>query len=75
MRCNVLVTGYFFNILFYDVTNLIPCDWLLSYRLRPIDVEFMKRMHNKVNIIPVIGKSDCLTPTEIKKLKERVSIL
>ncbi|PIK38876.1 putative septin-5 isoform X1 [Apostichopus japonicus] len=58
------------------VDNRIHCClYFISpfgHGLRPIDVEFMKRMHNKVNIIPVIGKSDCLTPTEIKKLKERI---
>lgn len=43
------------------------------HRLRPVDVEFMKALHEKVNIIPLIAKADCLTPTEIKKLKDRVS--
>lgn len=46
---------------------------LSVHRLRPVDVEFMKALHEKVNIIPLIAKADCLTPTEIKKLKERVS--
>lgn len=45
----------------------------LSHRLRPVDVEFMKALHEKVNIIPLIAKADCLTPNEIKKLKDRVS--
>lgn len=38
-----------------------------------MDVEFMKALHEKVNIIPLIAKADCLTPNEIKKLKDRVS--
>lgn len=33
----------------------------------------MKALHEKVNIIPLIAKADCLTPSEIKKLKDRVS--
>lgn len=33
----------------------------------------MKALHEKVNIIPLIAKADCLTPNEIKKLKDRVS--
>lgn len=33
----------------------------------------MKGLHEKVNIIPLIAKADCLTPNEIKKLKDRVS--
>uniref|UniRef100_H2L690 Septin n=1 Tax=Oryzias latipes TaxID=8090 RepID=H2L690_ORYLA len=40
--------------------------------LRPIDVEFMKALQDKANVVPVIAKADCLTPLEIKKLKERV---
>lgn len=43
------------------------------HSLRPVDVEFMKALHEKVNIIPLIAKADCLTPNEIKKLKDRVS--
>lgn len=43
------------------------------HSLRPVDVEFMKALHEKVNTIPLIAKADCLTPTEIKKLKDRVS--
>lgn len=43
-----------------------------SCRLRPVDIEFMKALQDKVNVVPLIAKADCLTPTEIKKLKERV---
>lgn len=32
----------------------------------------MKALHNKVNIIPIIAKSDTLTPNELKKLKSKV---
>uniref|UniRef100_A0A7N4PX71 Septin 5 n=1 Tax=Sarcophilus harrisii TaxID=9305 RepID=A0A7N4PX71_SARHA len=41
-------------------------------RLRPVDVEFMKALHEKVNIVPLIAKADCLVPGEIRKLKERI---
>ena len=43
-----------------------------SLRLKPIDVKFMKMLHEKVNIVPVIGKADSLTKNEIAKLKKRV---
>jgi len=33
----------------------------------------MKKLHNKVNIVPVIAKSDVLTKKEIQKLKKRVN--
>ena len=41
-------------------------------RLRPIDIKFMKELHQLVNIIPVIAKADTLTPKEIKALKQKV---
>jgi septin family protein len=40
--------------------------------LRQLDVEFMKRLQNKVNLVPVIAKADTLTAAELKRLKERV---
>lgn len=51
------------------------CATLTScLRLRPIDVEFMKALQDKVNVVPLIAKADCLTPSEIKRLKEQVSV-
>lgn len=47
----------------------------LPRRLRPVDVGFMKALHEKVNIVPLIAKADCLVPSEIRKLKDRVSLL
>lgn len=35
----------------------------------------MKALHEKVNIVPLIAKADCLVPSEIRKLKDRVSLL
>ncbi|KAK0134685.1 Septin-5 [Merluccius polli] len=43
-----------------------------GHGLRPVDIEFMKALQEKVNVVPLISKADCLTPGEIKKLKERV---
>ena len=40
--------------------------------MKPLDIDFMKQLSNKVNIVPVIAKSDCLTMMEIKKLKVRI---
>jgi hypothetical protein len=40
--------------------------------LRPIDIEFMRRLHQKVNLIPVIAKSDTMTDDEITMFKARV---
>ncbi|XP_064418048.1 septin-5-like [Latimeria chalumnae] len=41
-----------------------------GHGLRPLDVEFMKAIHHKVNIMPIIAKADTLTPAEIKKMKQ-----
>ena len=42
------------------------------FRLKPLDVAFMKAIHNKVNIVPVIAKADTLTLKERERLKKRV---
>lgn len=41
-------------------------------RLKPLDIEFMKQLHNKVNIVPVIAKADVLTKKEMLAKKKRV---
>ncbi|XP_066963307.1 septin-7 isoform X6 [Macrobrachium rosenbergii] len=43
-----------------------------GHGLKPLDVEFMRRLHDKVNIIPVISKADTLTPDECQHLKKQV---
>ena len=45
---------------------------LLDLSLRPIDVEFMKRLDKCTNILPVIAKSDTLTLEERDSFKKRV---
>lgn len=51
------------------------CLYFISpygHGLRQMDVEFMKRLHMKVNIVPVIAKADTLTPAEVRRLKDKV---
>ncbi|KAG0418209.1 hypothetical protein HPB47_005047 [Ixodes persulcatus] len=43
-----------------------------GHGLRQLDIEFMKRLHQKVNIVPVIAKADTLTPAEIRNMKGRI---
>ncbi|OQR70445.1 septin-2-like, partial [Tropilaelaps mercedesae] len=43
-----------------------------GHGLRQLDIEFMKRLHKKVNIVPVIAKADTLTPKEVVELKKRI---
>ena len=46
-----------------------------GHSLKPIDIEFMLHLHDKVNIIPVIAKADTLTPEEILTFKKNVSYI
>ena len=41
--------------------------------LRQIDLEFLKRLQYKVNLIPVIAKSDTLTQQEVQRLKNNIN--
>jgi len=41
-------------------------------RLRALDVELMKQVHDKVNLIPVIAKADTLTKEELMAFKKRI---
>eukprot|EP00124_Ichthyophonus_hoferi_P004902 Ihof_evm1s606 gene=Ihof_evmTU1s606 len=43
-----------------------------NHGLKPIDIETLKALDKKVNIIPVIGKADTLTPAEKRRLKSQV---
>jgi septin 7 len=45
-----------------------------GHSLKPLDVEVMRRLHTKVNLIPVIAKADTLTDDEITAFKKRVSL-
>ncbi|XP_055136165.2 uncharacterized protein [Symphalangus syndactylus] len=38
---------------------------------KPLDIEFMKRLHVKVNIIPLIVKAGTLTPEECQQFKKQ----
>jgi hypothetical protein len=40
--------------------------------LREIDIELMKRLSPRINVIPVVGKADTFTPTELADFKKRV---
>lgn len=55
----------------YIFTNQIP----QKKSLREIDIELMRRLSPRVNVIPVVGRADSLTPQELKDFKRRVSFL
>uniref|UniRef100_A0A669BRS0 Septin n=1 Tax=Oreochromis niloticus TaxID=8128 RepID=A0A669BRS0_ORENI len=43
-----------------------------GHGLKPLDIEFMKRLHDKVNVIPLIAKADTLTPEECHLFKKQI---
>jgi len=56
-------------------TRVHVCLYFIApsgHGLKPLDVEFMKRLHDKVNVVPVIGKSDTMTPEEIGHFKRQI---
>ena len=42
------------------------------FSLQSLDIEFMRRLHDRVNIIPVIAKADTLTSDELRLFKKSI---
>ncbi|KAI1026274.1 hypothetical protein LB506_002250 [Fusarium annulatum] len=43
-----------------------------GHTLKPLDIEVMKRLCSRVNLIPVIAKADTLSPADLAKFKQRI---
>ncbi|KAI5898449.1 Septin [Schizophyllum commune H4-8] len=43
-----------------------------GHSLKQLDIEFMRRLHTKVNLIPVIAKADTMTEEETADFKARI---
>lgn len=43
-----------------------------GHGLRQMDIDFLRRLHKKVNVVLVIAKADALTTNELKKLKANI---
>lgn len=43
-----------------------------GHSLKPLDIETLKKLSTRVNLIPIIAKSDTLSPTEISEFKQRI---
>ncbi|KPM10029.1 septin-2-like protein 1 [Sarcoptes scabiei] len=57
-------------------TRIHCCLYILSpvgHGLRALDLVTMKSLHTKVNLIPVIGKADTITKSELEKLRSRIT--
>jgi len=56
-------------------TRIHCCLYFINptgHALRPIDVIVMKKLSEVVNVVPVIAKSDSLTPEEREKFKAKI---
>ncbi|EEQ39918.1 putative cell division control protein [Clavispora lusitaniae] len=43
-----------------------------GHSLKPLDIEIMRRLSTRVNLIPVIAKADTLAPSELDTFKSRI---
>jgi len=43
-----------------------------GHSLKPLDIQVMKNLHTRVNLIPVIAKADTLTPKDLAGFKARI---
>lgn len=57
---------YFFSLESYR--NVTFC--FLGHSLKQLDLEFLFRIQDKVNVIPVIAKADTLTAEECREFKK-----
>lgn len=45
-----------------------------GHTLKPLDIEVMRRLCTRVNLIPVVAKADTLSPRDLARFKQRVRI-
>mmetsp|Transcript_9778 Transcript_9778/g.29728 ORF Transcript_9778/g.29728 Transcript_9778/m.29728 type:complete len:374 (-) Transcript_9778:89-1210(-) len=43
--------------------------FIAPHRLKQIDIELMRRLHQKVTLIPILAKADCMTNRELVEFK------
>ncbi|XP_030322467.1 septin-10 isoform X4 [Calypte anna] len=56
-------------------TRIHVCLYFISptgHSLKTLDLLTMKRLDSKVNIIPIIGKADSISKTELQKFKNKI---
>ncbi|ODV91439.1 hypothetical protein CANCADRAFT_70907 [Tortispora caseinolytica NRRL Y-17796] len=56
-------------------TNIHACLFFIEptgHSLKAIEIETMRQIHHRVNLIPVIAKSDLFSPEELQVFKDRI---
>ncbi|NXS45250.1 SEP10 protein, partial [Balaeniceps rex] len=59
----------------YHDTRIHVCLYFISptgHSLKTLDLLTMKSLDSKVNIIPIIGKADSISKTELQKFKNKI---
>ncbi|XP_011439178.1 septin-11-like isoform X1 [Crassostrea angulata] len=59
----------------YHDTRIHACLYFVAptgHSLKALDLVTMKKLDNKVNIIPVIAKADTITKAELQKFKQKI---
>jgi cell division control protein 12 len=66
------------QIIDLDDVRIHACLYFIAptgHTLSALDVQAMKELGSRVNLIPVIAKADTLMPTELQEFKQRVCII
>ncbi|KAG0354114.1 hypothetical protein BGX24_007031, partial [Mortierella sp. AD032] len=48
------------------------CFYLIVHRLKPLDIEYMRTISEKVNVVPILAKVDTQSEQEVQQLKVNV---
>ncbi|KAF9201298.1 hypothetical protein BGZ49_008455 [Haplosporangium sp. Z 27] len=48
------------------------CFYMILHRLKPIDIEYMRLISEKANVVPIIAKVDTQPEEEVKELKVHI---
>ncbi|KAI8801369.1 Septin-domain-containing protein [Cladochytrium replicatum] len=53
-------------------THVDLCIYGILHRVKPVDIEYMRRLSSVCAVVPVIFKADSMKPADIFKLKKKV---
>lgn len=59
----------------FDDNRVHACVYFIQptgHSLKPLDIQVMRKLHKKVNLVPVIAKADTLTEEELNEFKYRI---
>ncbi|RKF56137.1 Cell division control protein 3 [Erysiphe neolycopersici] len=60
------------NVVYNRIHAVVYFIQPTGHSLKPLDIEVMKKLHTKVNLIPVIAKADTVTDDDLDNYKIRI---